>query len=220
MRLDVASICRQALASAATEAELDAAIRRACRDLYGQGGQDVSPTVQEMVSDYAGQSGLSRLEAARRMAGSKATLDVAIDVAPGALSLKPAAQGLKSVTVRKEAVYKRVGAGTWVSEDGTPPPEEVAKLLDAEAKEAQQASEPGKPSFYKRVDLRVRTVNDGRPAPEDLAELLKAERGQTIPAGTLVKVPGGVAVRAWVWLLAFLVLAVLCCLTVILATRR
>jgi hypothetical protein len=220
MRLDVASICRQALASAAAEAELDAAIRRACRELYGQGGQDVSPTVQGIVSDYAGYSGLSRLEAAQRLAGSNAILDVAIDVAPGALSLEAAAQGLKSVTVRKEAVYKSVGAGTWVSEDGTPLPEEVAKWLDAEAQKALKASEPGKPSFYERVDVHARPVKDGRPVPADLAELLKGESGQTIPSGTPVKGPGGVAVRAWVWLLAFLVLAFLGCLTVILATRR
>ena len=130
MKVDVSSICRKALSEAGAEAGLDAAIERACRDLYGEQGGDVCTAVQQMVTHYAGQRTLSRPHAARGLADSVATLEVIVRTVHGPPPPELVAEALKSAEDGNPHIQTRVVRRVWRSDDGTPPPEDLVKLLE------------------------------------------------------------------------------------------
>jgi hypothetical protein len=130
MKVDVSAICRKALAEATAGAALDGALERACRDLYTEAGQDVCEAVQQMVTHCANQRSLSRPDAARELADSVATLDVITHTVSGAPPPEMAAEMLKLAQDGKPHIQSRVVRHVWTSDDGTPPPEGLLKLLE------------------------------------------------------------------------------------------
>ncbi len=130
MKIDVAAICRQALARAGSEAQLDAEIKRLCRQLYAPQADEVCEAVQQMLTHFADAQQLSWPEAARRLADGSATLDLTVH-SGGAPPPEMLAEALDSAEPGKPYVRSRVVRHVWTSEDGTPPPEELMELLRA-----------------------------------------------------------------------------------------
>ncbi len=128
MKVDVAAICRQALARAESEDRLEAEIERLCRQLYPEQADDVSEAIRQMLTHFADAKQLSTANAARVLADGSATLDLTVRSGgappPGLL-----AEALKDAEPGKPTVRTRVVRHVWTSEDGTPPPEEVMELL-------------------------------------------------------------------------------------------
>ena len=131
MKVDVSSICKQAVSDARTEAELDAAIGRACRDLYREEGDGVCLAVQEMVTLFARSRNVPRLDAARGFADATVVLDVTVRTSSGKLPPEMAQELLKSVEPGKPYIFSRDARQVWTSDDGTPPPPELATLLES-----------------------------------------------------------------------------------------
>ena len=130
MRIDVSSICRQALSQAGTDAELDAAIEGACRDLHGEEAGTACQAIREMVTHYASSHKLPRLGAARALADATSVLDVTVHTSSGTPPPEVLAQLLQRAEPGKPYVETRVVRQVWTSTDGTPPPEYLARLLE------------------------------------------------------------------------------------------
>ncbi len=128
MKVDVAAICRQALARTDSGDGLEAEVERLCRQLYPARADDVCEAIRQMLTHFADAKQISPSDAARMLADGSATLDLTVQ-SGGAPPPELLREALKDAEPGEPTVRTRVVRHVWTSEDGTPPPKEVMELL-------------------------------------------------------------------------------------------
>ena len=76
LKIDVAGVAREAVAERRPEEDLDEAILRSCKKLYGEAGVTAFQAVQSAASALAQRENGDREKALRRMADGKASVNV------------------------------------------------------------------------------------------------------------------------------------------------
>src|SRR5579864_1202051 len=76
LKIDVASVARKAIAEREPEEDLDEAILRSCKKLYGEAGVTAFQAVQSAAATLAQREDGDREKALRRIADGKASVNV------------------------------------------------------------------------------------------------------------------------------------------------
>ena len=128
MRIEVSVVCRGVLSEGPTEADLDAAIERVCRRLYGRDAGVALRAVRHVVDVFAERGGKARMEAVRQLSEGRGTVETSsyrsLSEMPPELRERAAQMARSGKPARVERTVT-----SWSASSGEPPPPELLEAL-------------------------------------------------------------------------------------------